>query len=64
MWLVCVQILKIKEVGELFEEARGTLNKKWFVLSKNYRFIKLYKSCRVGFLTPSFLSSSLDVSYT
>ena len=27
MWLACVQILKIDEVGELFEEARGTLNK-------------------------------------
>ena len=25
MWLACVQILKIDEVRELFEEARGTL---------------------------------------
>ena len=27
IWLACVQILKIDEVCELFEEARGTLNK-------------------------------------
>ena len=27
MRLACAQILKIDEVGEVFEEARGTMNK-------------------------------------
>lgn len=47
------------KVGELLEETRDTLNKMWYVLSKNYRFIKLYKNFRVGFLT----SSSCQVRY-
>ena len=43
------------------KKQEGLWTRTWFVRSKNYIFITLYKSCRVSFLIHSSLSSSANI---